>query len=59
MRFVLLLILQVTGADPVTVQIPTTTEAACEEAKGKLLVELEGAGLGPAFAACVDTGRTV
>ena len=59
MRFVLLLILQVAGAEPATVQIPTTTEAACEEAKDKLLAELQGAGLGPAFATCLDTGRAV
>lgn len=59
MRFVLLFILHLPGADPVTLQIPASTEKACEMAKTKLLAETTQAGLVPAFATCIDTGRAV
>jgi hypothetical protein len=59
MRFVLVFILHLTGADSVTLQIPTTTEKACEAAKAKLLGEVKEAGLGRAIATCLDTGRAV
>ncbi len=59
MRFVLLFILHVSGTNPVMVQVPTTTEKACEAAKAKLLAETKEAGLGPAFATCLDIGRAV
>lgn len=57
MRFVLLFILNVVGADPVTLQVPTSTQKACETARVKLLAETKEAGLGPVFATCLDTGR--
>lgn len=59
MRFVLLFILHLPGADPVTLQIPASTEKACETARAKLLSETTAAGLVPAFATCLDTGRAV
>ncbi len=59
MRFVLLLILHTSGADPVALQVPISTEKACETARGKLLAETKEAGLGPVFATCLDTGRAV
>lgn len=59
MRFVLVFILQFPGANPVTLQIPVSTEKACETARTKLLAETREAGLGPAFATCLDTGRAV
>ena len=59
MRFVLVFILHITGSDPVTLQIPTTTEKACETAKAKLLGAAKEAGLGRAYATCLDTGRAV
>lgn len=59
MRFVLVFILHLTGSDPVTLQIPTTTEKACEAAKAKLIGDVKEAGLRPAVATCLDTGRAV
>ncbi len=58
MRFVLLFILKVAGADPVTFQVATSTQNACETARAKLLSETKEAGLRPVFATCLDTGRT-
>lgn len=59
MRFVLLFVLHLPGADPVTLQIPASTMKACETARAKLLAETKEAGLGPVFATCLDTGRAV
>lgn len=59
MRFVLVFILHITGGDPVTLQISTTTEKACEAAKAKLIGEVKEAGIGRAVATCLDTGRAV
>ncbi|WP_162915197.1 hypothetical protein [Desertibaculum subflavum] len=52
-------ILHITGSDPVALQIPATTEKACETAKAKLLGDVKEAGLGRAVAICLDTGRAV
>ncbi len=59
MRFVMVFILHITGSDPVALQIPATTEKACETAKAKLLGDVKEAGLGRAVAICLDTGRAV